>query len=188
MKGYLLLATLVALFLAGCAVGPKFPPVPDAAFSARGIETIAVQPIVFRDWGPTTYCERDIENALRFHLLRDLKAKGYQVVRIARAPLPHSGLPDPLADDSPANILSQTPEGADAVLVVWIDHYKQFGLCDAVRFRYLEMSASAILYSLPQGEEIWRNRATVGDYTGTEPVFHVTHHLPWQLLLTLPER
>lgn len=189
MKGYLASLLTLLLFVGGCAAGTGLPPLRDASFDKHGIHSIALQPIVFRDAGPTNYCERDIENQVRFHLARYLQAKGYEVLRVEGVTRPHGAPPDPLADGAPENILRLSPAQADAVLVVWVEHYRQFGLCDMVRQPYLEMGASAALYSRAQGAEIWRHQTYVADYTSVgNPVPYVTHQLARQLLLTLPDR
>ncbi len=183
---FLLLPGLVAT----CATAPEMPSVSDPSFAARGIETVALQPVIFRGGTyerPMTYCERDIPNQLRFHLGRFLEQKGYRVKRIDRPPQPHSGLPDSLATENPDRILAQTPVEADAVLVVWVDHYKQLGLCENVRSKGLEIQATAALFSVAQSAEIWRNSASESDFSSGDPVTWVTYRVPWELLLTLPD-
>lgn len=184
----LLLAGWLSLVLSGCVGTPLMLPVEDDAFAARGITSVAVQPVVFRDGGPSNHCELDVENRLRFYLTHYLQAKGYDVIRVERPALRNTGLPDPLADEAPDNILGQTPAGVDAVLVVWIDLYRPFALCERSRHRYLEMDASAALYSVAERAAIWRNRAYVADYSSADPIFYVTHQIPRQLLVTLPGR
>ncbi|WP_429884779.1 hypothetical protein [Geoalkalibacter halelectricus] len=174
--------------VAACAPPPTTAPVQDAAFAAQGIETIAVQPVVVRDWTPRSFCERDVENRLRFHLTRTLEAKGYQVLRMEGVAPRYPGAADDSLTEEPAAVLAQAPAGADAVLRVWVDDYLSFGLCDAVRNPRLELEAVAVLYSVSTRAEIWRNRAYVADFTSSDPVLYVTHELPRRLLLTLPDR
>lgn len=185
-----LLVLLLSGLMVACATTPEMPPVKDPSFDARGIKTVALQPVIFRGGTyerPMTYCERDIPNQLRFHLGRFLEQKGYRVKRIDRPPQPHSGLPDPLATENPATILAQTPMEADAVLVVWVNHYKQLGLCENVRTKGLEIQATAALFSVAERAEIWRNSASESDFSSGDPVTWVTYRVPWELLLPLPD-
>ncbi len=185
-----LLVLLLPGLMVACATTPEMPPVKDPSFDARDIKTVALQPVIFRGGTyerPMTYCERDIPNQLRFHLGRFLEQKGYRVKRIDRPPQPHSGLPDPLATEKPATVLAQTPMEADAVLVVWVDHYKQLGLCENVRTKGLEIQATAALFSVEESAEIWRNSASESDFSSGDPVTWVTYRVPWELLLPLPD-
>ncbi|KIH77685.1 hypothetical protein SAMN05660860_01153 [Geoalkalibacter ferrihydriticus] len=182
------LTMALLLTVSACAPQPVVAPVEDAAFSAHGITKIAVQPVVVRDWTPRGFCERDVENRLRFSLVRALEGKGYEVTRVAREAPRYVVSSDPLVDETADNVLAQVPSGVDAVLMLWVDHYQSFGLCDAVRHPRLELEATAVLYSVAQRAEIWRNRALVGDFTSNDPVLYVTYELPRRLLITLPDR
>ncbi len=190
MRGFVrYLFFLLPGLVVSCATTPEMPPVKDPSFAARGIKAVALQPVIFRGGTyerPMTHCERDIPNQLRFHLGRFLEQKGYLVKRIDRPPQPHSSLPDPLATEKPATVLAQTPMEADAVLVVWVDHYKQLGLCENVRSKGLEIQATAALFSVAESAEIWRDSASESDFSSGNPVTWVTYRIPWKLLLTLP--
>ncbi|MDY6850071.1 MAG: hypothetical protein SV239_13285 [Thermodesulfobacteriota bacterium] len=192
MRGFVryLFFLLLPGLVMSCATAPEMPQVKDPSFAARGIKTVALQPVIFRGSTyerPMTYCERDIPNQLRFHLGRFLEQKGYRVKRIDRPPQPHSSLPDPLATENPYTVLAQTPMEADAVLVVWVDHYKHLGLCEHVRAKGLEIQATAALFSVAESAEIWRNSASESDFSSGDPVTWVTHRVPLELLLTLPD-
>jgi hypothetical protein len=191
MRGFVryLFFLLLPGLVISCATTPEMPPVKDLSFASRGIKTVALQPVIFRGGTyerPMTHCERDIPNQLRFHLGRFLEQKGYLVKRIDRPPQPHSSLPDPLATEKPATVLAQTPMEADAVLVVWVDHYKQLGLCENVRSKGLEIQATAALFSVAESAEVWRDSASESDFSSGNPVTWVTYRIPWKLLLTLP--
>lgn len=122
----LVLATVVAAV--GCAPYEKKPRHLDPKFSQLQIHRVAVLPVVYRDTPSDRYVAYTFAVELRQEVQRALEARGYEVFPASASgawQFPHSY---EISDTTPAGVAALAPAGADAVMVVWVDHFLDVGL------------------------------------------------------------
>jgi hypothetical protein len=182
-------AGIAALAMA-VACGPLAAP-PVVEKLPRPIDSIALFPVVFTDALPDPRCDPYIGHNLRYEVQRQLGEKGYRVVRVIESPRPSERWQQapPLGEFAPVAHLA--PSGVDAILLVWVERYHDATLCDRDVPRVLEMTATAALYDLEAGAEVWRRRATAADSSmggvlDTWLEWRVPIDLAGSLLVTLP--
>ncbi len=182
----LLAATLL---LAACATSSP-PPLPDPAFVALGLHTVALDPVIYATHQPGEVCSAFIDEDLRSAVARELRRRGYAVVVVGDS-VPRSfagGTPSPLPG-TPLPGTSELPAATQGVLEVWVEEYFENTLCGWEGPKYLTMGAVGVLYAGSPPVEVWRGRARSaeqGSYTPRELIWLTTSRLAEQLLGSLP--
>lgn len=121
----LVLAAL--LMLPACAPYEKKPLRLDPNYSQLNLQRVAVVPVVFRDQPSDRYVGHNFAVELRHEVQRALQARGYEVLPASATTERQFPYSYRLTDPTPAGIAALAPAGADAVLVVWIDHFLDVG-------------------------------------------------------------
>ena len=181
------------LLLAGCATlqpPPAAPPLPDPAFVALDIRSVAVAPIAYATYQPTEMCSTFIDEELRSAVVRGLRSRGYDAFTVGSS-VPRSfaaGSSPPLpGEPSPDGPLPSA--GVQGVLRVWIEEYFENTLCGWEGPKYLTMGAVGVLYAGAPPREVWRGRARAaeqGDYRSRDLIWLATSRVADRLLRSLP--
>lgn len=122
----LMLAAVLAVV--GCAPYEKKPRLLDRQLTQLQLQRVAVLPVVYRDQPSDRYVAYNFAIELRQEAQRALEARGYEVFPASATggwKFPHSYQ---ISDPTPAGLAALAPAGADAVLMVWVDHFLDAGL------------------------------------------------------------
>ncbi len=179
----------LVLILAACA-RPVEPPQPTAAFAALDIGRVAIGPVAYAVRQPDEKCSAFIDEDIRSAVARTVNDRGYQTVAVgesvARSFAP--GPPPPAPGVVPPAAAS-LPEGADALLQVWIEEYWENSLCGWEGPKYLTIGAVGALYAGSPPREVWRGQARAeeqGYYRGRDLIWVTTTRLATGLMMSLP--
>jgi len=183
----------LGLLLAGCATlppPPAPPPLPDPAFVALDIRSVAVGPVTYATYQPTESCSTFIDEELRSAVVRGLRSRGYDAFTVGKS-VPRSfaaGTPPPLPGDPPPAGPLPSP-GVQGVLQVWIEEYFENTLCGWEGPKYLTMGTVGVLYAGSPPQEVWRGRARAaeqGGYRARDLIWLTTSRVTDRLLRSLP--
>lgn len=185
------LALAAALLLAACtAASPPPPPQADSGFTALGLESVAVGPVVYATHQPGETCSTFIDEELRNTVVRELRRRGYDAFAVGDS-VPRSfaaGTPPPLPGDPPPAGPLPSP-GVQGVLRIWIEEYFENTLCGWEGPKYLTMGAVGVLYAGSPPREVWRQRARAAEQgyaRSGEMIWLTTTRLTDRLLAPLP--
>ena len=182
------------LLLSGCVAtintggSASREPVPQIA---KSFQSVAILPVQFVSSQPDAFCHGDIGNDLRRALALRLRSKGYSAT-VLPDDAPQSFLLAPASPDpgTAPELINMAPQGADAALGVWVNHYMATGLCEGFGGgNVIEMGVTVALYQLPDGKELgrwqaqeWENRSG----TSYETVQRLLRTLSDRLLAAVP--
>lgn len=183
-----ILATmLVALAAGGCAA-PKTAQEIDPQFATRNIIRIALAPVVFADEPFDRYFGNRAAGEILWYAGRALRSKGYEV-EVLESPY---GLNVPRAprESNLARLAPPVPSGADAVMVIRVDHFLDSGLYDRSIRSSLDIYATAALID-PNGRVLWKDEGVgLGSTFPTSVTLYETFQSPAyladSLFATLP--
>lgn len=182
----LLILSLLAVagLLSSCAElpGPEQEQVPKIE---RTFDSIALLPAQFTENQPDSFCHDDIGDELRSTMARHLRNKGYKATALKdTSPQSFALSPPPPKPGSAPELVQVVPEGYDAALAIWVDHYMATSLCESYGGGgALEISITVALYQLPGGEEL--GRWHIDEWTNSGSA---SHDAVWWILESLTKK
>lgn len=143
------------ILLSACAAGPKKLLVLEPQFSDMNILRISLLPVVFEDQAQDRYYQMRAADQILLSSVRALRKKGYVVDLIENSTDRKFWQPYVQPEKDPARLAEFADRHADALVIIWVDHFLDAGIYDRVTPLSLQIHATAAMISPP-----WRRGTT----------------------------
>lgn len=147
---------ILILNLSACT-GPKKPLLIEPSFGAFEVKNVVLLPVVFNDSSLERYYQIRIGEEIRYHAEKKLEEKGYAVTLVDKPGKESYWVSYVLPEGGIDKLVELAPEGTDALVVIWVDHFLDRTLYGRDAQGSLDIYATASMVSTQSGGEIWRD-------------------------------